>query len=63
LGNATTKANKGYDFCFLEMPNWTTDDEMLKLKIQDEYGIFKSPVITETSDDEYPPIPNDARCA
>lgn len=63
LGIATTKANKGYDFCFLEMPNWTTDDEMLKLRIQDEYGIFKSPVITETSDDEYPPIPNDPRCA
>lgn len=55
VGIATTKANKGYDFCFMDKPHWTPEDELLKLQLQEHYGIFKSPVITETSDDEYPP--------
>jgi hypothetical protein len=33
---------------------WSAEDEALKTQIQDAYGIFKNPRITETSEDEYP---------
>jgi hypothetical protein len=35
---------------------WSAEDEALKTQIQDAYGIFKNPRITETSEDEYPPM-------
>lgn len=56
LGVATTRANRGYDFVFMDKPNWTPEDEYLKVQLQDAYGIFKSPKVTITADDEYPPL-------
>ena len=56
IGVATNKGNNGYDFLFMKMPDWTPENEALKIQLQDEYGIFKSPRITITSEDEYPPL-------
>jgi hypothetical protein len=56
VGVATTRGNNGYNFLFLNKPTWSAEDEALKRQIQDAYGIFKNPRITETSEDEYPPM-------
>jgi hypothetical protein len=56
VGIATTRGNNGYSFLFLNKPSWSAEDEALKTQIQTVYGIFKNPRITETSEDEYPPI-------
>ena len=55
LGVATTSAYRGYDFLFMDKLDWTPEDEALKGQLQNEYGIFKAPRVTETADDEYPP--------
>jgi hypothetical protein len=54
VGVATDKGNNLYDFAFLKMPDWTADNERLKKQIQAEVGIFVSPRITTSSEDEYP---------
>jgi hypothetical protein len=39
----------------MDKKDWTPEDEALKVQLQNNYGIFKSPRITRTTDTEYPP--------
>jgi len=54
VGVSTDRDNTNYDFCFLHMPEWTGEDEKRKKQIQAETGIFVSPRLTTSSEDEYP---------
>jgi hypothetical protein len=57
LGIATEKKiapTCSYDFCFLDFPNWTEENEKEILKLQKQFDILKNPVIAKIEEDEYP---------
>jgi hypothetical protein len=54
IGVATSTENRNYDFAYFFIPEWTQDNEKLKLEVQDKFDIFKSPKIAHLSADEYP---------
>lgn len=56
VGVSTDRDNTTYDFCFLHMPDWTDGNEEQRKRIQAETGIFVSPRITASSEDEYPVV-------
>lgn len=43
-----------YDFCVLELPQWTEQDQKNMEKLQKEMGIFKNPKMRHRHDEEYP---------
>jgi hypothetical protein len=43
-----------YDFCLLEMPEWTDENQNNMEQLQRETGIFVNSMISRTSEDEYP---------
>ena len=57
LGIATEKKiapTCSYDFCHLDFPIWTEDNEKEVLKLQKQFDILKNPVIAKVEEDEYP---------
>jgi len=54
LGVATSRDNTNYDFVFLNIPEWTSDLEAEKARLQGEFGIFVSPRQTRTNSSEFP---------
>jgi hypothetical protein len=54
IGVATSRDNRNYDFAFLNIPEWTSQLETEKARLQQEFGIFKSPRITRTESNEFP---------
>ena len=43
-----------YDFCYLDFPVWTEDNEKEVRKLQKQFDILKNPVIAKVEEDEYP---------
>lgn len=43
-----------YDFCLIDKPDWTEEDQKQMEKLQKETGIFVNPVISPFHEDEYP---------
>lgn len=61
LGIATEKKIRptcSYDFCFMEIPEWTEEHQRILEKLQSEIGLFANPLIGYTTEAEYP----DASC-
>ena len=59
LGIATEKKIRpkcSYDFCLLDMPEWTEENQKNMKEIQQETGIFLNPKIGYTHEDEYPKV-------
>jgi len=57
IGIATEKKIKpecSYDFCFLDLPEWTEEDTKYADELQKKTGIFLNPRIGFTEEDEYP---------
>src|SRR3989339_2067827 len=57
IGVATEKKLKptcSYDFCLLEMPEWTERDNEQMKKLQAETKIFTNPTYEEAHEDEFP---------
>lgn len=57
VGIATEKRIEptcSYDYCVINKPEWTEDDNNRMLKIQEELDLFKNPEIAGISEDEYP---------
>ncbi len=57
IGIATEKKIRpvsSYDFCLLEIPEWTAEYQKHMERLQGETGIFVNPRITRTQEDEYP---------
>jgi hypothetical protein len=54
VGVATGRDNINYDFAFLYGEEWTDADEERKKYLQKKFGIFASPRVTATHEDEYP---------
>jgi hypothetical protein len=54
LGVATSRDNTNYDFVFLNIPEWTSELEAEKARLQGEFGIFVSPRQTRTNSSEFP---------
>jgi hypothetical protein len=57
IGIATEKRIEptcSYDYCVINKPEWTDDDQNRMLKLQDELELFKNPKIARISEDEYP---------
>jgi hypothetical protein len=54
IGVATEAENRSYDYCVRIQPEWSSDDEVNKLKIQQQTGIFRNPQRTTGGEDEYP---------
>lgn len=57
IGIATEKTIRptcAYDFCALDMPDWTDKDQEFVENLQKETGFFTNPIIGHTSDTEYP---------
>jgi hypothetical protein len=54
VGVATGRNNKSYDFLFLDIPTWGLREEALKNQIQKQHGIFVSPRVSVSPEDEYP---------
>lgn len=57
LGIATEKhfsQSCSYDFCLLEMPTWTNENQSQMEEIQNEFGILVSPTETRIEEKEYP---------
>jgi uncharacterized protein (UPF0128 family) len=46
-----------YDFCYLELPNWTREHHKNMEKLQKETGIFTNYTKVHAREDEYPPAP------
>lgn len=44
-----------YDFCFLELPEWSEENQKVLENVQKETGILVSPRIKHVHEDEYPP--------
>ncbi|MCM8782474.1 MAG: SEC-C metal-binding domain-containing protein [Candidatus Omnitrophica bacterium] len=45
-----------YDFCLLDIPNWTAENQKNMEQLQKETGIFANPKIGYAHEDEYPKI-------
>jgi len=61
LGIATEMKSQltcSYDFCLLNMPKWTKDDQKNMEQLQKETKIFTNPVMSYHHEDEYPKIDN-----
>ena len=43
-----------YDFCFLELPEWTREHQRNMEKLQKETGIFSNYTVFRAHEDEYP---------
>jgi hypothetical protein len=56
IGVATSRDNTNYDFVYLNIPEWTAQLEEEKARLQEHFGIFVSPRVTQTNSDEYPPL-------
>lgn len=56
IGVATSRDNRNYDFVHLNIPEWTSQLEAEKVKLQRECGIFVSPRITATNSSEFPAL-------
>lgn len=57
IGIATEKRIEptcSYDYCLIDKPEWTDEDQNRMLKMQDELDLFKNPEIAGISEDEYP---------
>lgn len=57
IGTATEKKiglTCSYDYCVINKPEWTDDDENRMLKMQEDLELFKNPEIARISEDEYP---------
>jgi hypothetical protein len=55
VGVATSRDNRNYDFFHLNIPEWTSELEAEKTRLQSQFGIFVSPRITKTRSSEFPP--------
>ena len=56
IGVATEAENRSYDYCVRVQPEWSAEDEVNKLKIQEHTGIFVNPRRETCGEDEYPTI-------
>lgn len=57
LGIATEKVFRptcAYDFCLLNMPEWTTENQIQFERLQVDFGIFANPSYGSASEKEYP---------
>ena len=54
IGVATSRDNRNYDFVHLNIPEWTSQLEAEKVRLQRQCGIFVSPRITRTNSSEFP---------
>jgi hypothetical protein len=57
IGIATEKTGGpdcSYDFCLMNIPEWTEECQTHMEKLQKETGIFVNPIIGRTTEDEYP---------
>jgi hypothetical protein len=54
IGVATSVENVNYDFAYLNMPEWLPEHETRKKELQEKFGIFVSPRLAYTPEDEYP---------
>ena len=45
-----------YDFCLLEIPEWTQKEQTNMEKLQEETSIFKNPRERYIHEDEYPDL-------
>lgn len=57
IGIATEKKFEptcSYDYCVIDKPDWTDDDNNRMLKIQEGLGLFKNPEISRIREEEYP---------
>lgn len=45
-----------YDFCLLELPTWTKEEEKKMKEIQEKTGIFTNPEWKYAHEDEYPDL-------
>lgn len=57
IGIATEKRIEptcSYDYCLINKPDWTDEDQKKMLEFQDELDLFKNPEIARISEDEYP---------
>jgi hypothetical protein len=57
IGVATEKHFRptcSYDFVLLHYPVWPEEMKKIATRLREEHGIFKDPVVTESSHDEYP---------
>lgn len=57
IGIATEKKIRpecSYDFCLLDIPEWTEESQMHMEKLQRETGILTAPILGHMREDEYP---------
>ncbi|MBU3924577.1 hypothetical protein KJ854_01420 [Patescibacteria group bacterium] len=57
LGIATEMKSQptcSYDFCFLDMPKWTEENQKKLEQLQNETKIFTNPTMSYHHEDEYP---------
>ena len=57
IGIATEKKMQpisSYDFCLLEIPEWTEEYQKQVEQLQKETGIFVNPKVSRAQEDEYP---------
>ena len=48
------RATCSYDFCLLELPNWTDKEQKEMERLQEQTGIFRNLVPKQAHEDEYP---------
>lgn len=48
-----------YDFCLLDIPEWTEKHQKNMEKLQQETGIFSNPIIGYTEEVEFPELEKD----
>lgn len=48
------KPSCSYDFCFLELPAWTKEEDKQMKEIQEKTGVFLNPELKFVHEDEYP---------
>jgi len=59
LGIATEKTIRPtctYDFCLLDIPEWTQEHQKQFEELRKNTGVFVNPKVTQTHEDEYPQI-------
>jgi len=59
VGIATDKMpgdGMAFEFCFLDIPEWSSEDEKQKVRIQNETGMLLAPEVRQPTEYEYPPL-------
>jgi hypothetical protein len=54
--SALSSDNRNYDFAYLNIPEWTSQLEAEKVRLQSQCGIFVAPRITRTNSSEFPAL-------